>query len=229
MKFGGWQRFSLIDFPEKVSAILFTEGCSFRCPFCHNPQLVVPKQPSAALSEKEIFEFLTSRQGKLDGIVISGGEPTIHHDLPKFLQKIRAMGFEIKIDTNGSHPEMMQQLIHQNLVDYWAMDIKSPLVTYQTITQSTISSTTIAQSIQLIMQGTIDYEFRSTLLPAYHTDEDIEQMAKEIQGAKKYILQRFRPDVTLDPALQEYPPFSEEEMNRLCEHAKKYVPNCFWR
>jgi pyruvate formate lyase activating enzyme len=230
MKFGGWQRCSLIDFPGKVSAVLFTQGCSFRCPFCHNPGLVLPDQFSDfSISEEEIFSFLEKRKGKLDGVVISGGEPTLHKDLPTFIRNVRSLGFEIKLDSNGSRPDVVETLIKENLVDYWAIDRKASLAHYHKITGIAIDTKLIEKTSQLIMDSPTPYEFRTTLIREYHPPEEILCIAKELSGAKRLILQQFRPAVTLDPKLQKATPYSDVEMESFLSLVKPHVQECSWR
>jgi len=230
MKLGGWQRCSLIDFPGKVSAVLFTEGCSFRCPFCHNPGLVLPNQfGGSALSEEEVLEFLKRRQGKLDGVVISGGEPTIHADLPDFIRAIKALGFAIKLDTNGDHPKIIEELVQENLVDYWAMDRKASLPRYEKISGVKLNPQDIVTSSNLIMHSGVPYEFRTTVVRELHPKEEAELIAQEIKGADRYVLQQFRPLITLDAKLQTATPYSDEEMDDLCESARPFVKECSWR
>lgn len=230
MKFGGWQRCSLIDFPGKVSAVLFTQGCPFRCPFCHNPGLVIPSQFSpSTLSEEEVLSFLEKRRGKLDGVVISGGEPTIHQELPAFIRTVRSMGFEIKLDSNGSRPEVLEQLIHEHLVDYFALDRKASLAHYSVITGVPTNTQHIEQSSHLVMNSSIPYEFRTTVIKEFHPPEEVERIAQELSGAKRLILQQFRPAVTLDPKLQQATPYSDDEMGALVALAAPHVQECSWR
>lgn len=231
MRFGGWHTCSLIDFPGKISAIVFTEGCSFRCPFCHNPGLVLPqlftKHP---VLEEEVLSFLEKRRGKLDGIVISGGEPTLQPDLEAFLIKVRALSFAIKLDTNGSRPEILESLIQKNLVDYVAMDIKASFPHYEKVAGVFFDTSTIRKSISLLMNSHIDYEFRTTLLKEFHPKEEVEALALSIQGAKKYVLQKFRPDVTLDKAFATAASsYSDAEMEFLCEQVRPFVRQGAWR
>jgi len=230
MKLGGWQRCSLIDFPGKVSAVLFTKGCSFRCPFCHNPGLVVPQQfDNEHLSEETVFEFLKERQGKLDGVVISGGEPTIHPDLPDFIRTIKELGFAVKLDTNGDHPDIIEKLVTEKLVDYWAMDRKASLPRYEKISGVKIDIEDIVKSSNLIIDSGVPYEFRTTLVRELHPKEEPMLIAQEIQGADRYVLQQFRPLITLDTNLQTASPYSDEEMESLCETARPFVKECSWR
>jgi pyruvate formate lyase activating enzyme len=228
MNFAGWQRSSLIDFPGKISTILFTQGCPFRCHFCHNPGLVLPAQfEKTSIHEDEVCSFLERRKGKLDGIVISGGEPTIHPKLIDFIQRVRAMGFAIKVDTNGILPDVIKTLLP--LVDYWAMDLKAPIENYEKVVGVSIDPSTITQSIHLLMKGPSRYEFRTTVVPSLHSPEDIEKMAQQIAGAERYVLQQFRPMVTLDPLLQQAKAYSDDEMEKLCQMALPHVKECTWR
>ena len=230
MKFGGWQPCSLIDFPGKISVIVFTEGCSFRCPFCHNPGLVLPeKQSPPRLTEKEIFDFLRKRTGKLDGVVISGGEPTIHAGLPLFIKTIKEMGFSVKLDTNGSQPHVIERLLADGFVDYWAMDRKASLARYHLLAGVPIDPSVIVRSSQLIMAGAVEYEFRTTVIRELHSPEEIEQIGKELSGAHRLILQQFRPAVTLDPTLSTATTYTNEEMERLCNTIRPYINECSWR
>lgn len=230
MKFGGWHRCSLIDFPGKVATILFTEGCSFRCPFCHNPGLVLPdlfsKNP---IPENEVLSFLEKRKGKLDGVTISGGEPTIHNDLEDFLKKVKNLGFAIKVDTNGSHPEAVEHLLEKGLVDYIAMDIKASLPRYSMLSGVPVDTSKIERSIRLLIGSSIEYEFRTTVIKELHNPQEIALMAQTISGAKKYLLQKFRPDVTLDASTKTLSAYSDEEMAHLCSVALPFVQTCSYR
>jgi pyruvate formate lyase activating enzyme len=230
MKFGGWHQCSLIDFPGKICAVLFTEGCSFRCPFCHNPGLVLPdrfiKNP---ISENEIFSFLEKRKGKLDGVTITGGEPTIQTDLKDFIKKVKFLGFAVKLDTNGSCPNVVESLLREGLLDYIAMDIKASLPRYHELCGVTVDTSLIEKTIHLIINSAKDYEFRTTLIKELHNEKEILAMAKSISGAKRYTLQKFRADVTLDESLQSFSSYSNEEMVELCKAAMPYVQECNWR
>ena len=228
LQFGGWQKCSLIDFPGKVSTVLFTKGCSFRCPFCHNPSLVLPA-PLPCVSEEEIFSFLKQRQGKIDGVVISGGEPTIHEGLIPFIRAVRQMGFCIKLDTNGSRPEVVQQLLEERLVDYWAIDRKASLARYPQLTGVPMDPSVVVRSSRLVMEATDAYEFRTTVVRELHSPEEMLQIARELHGARRLILQRFRPEVTLDPALRTATAYTDEEMDQLCQSIRSFIADCSWR
>jgi pyruvate formate lyase activating enzyme len=172
---------------------------------------------------------LEKRRGKLEGIVISGGEPTIHPDLPEFIKKIREMGYAIKLDTNGTRPEVIQYLLDEKLVDYFAMDIKAPLSSYQKAVGIFVDVGSIRQSIILLLQSTVEYEFRTTIVPGIHHLEDCALMAQEIKGAKRYILQKFRSGHTLVPSFSEGMTYTDEDMEEFCAMARPFVQECSWR
>ena len=204
MKIGAIQKFSMIDYPGKLSAIIFTQQCNFRCPYCHNPELVKKELFTKPLAEEEIFKFLKSRINKLDAVCITGGEPTLHPDLPRFISQIKELGFLVKLDTNGTNPAMVKLLIEKNLVDYFAMDIKAPLDEYKKVVRTEINVEAIKKSIDLITNSNRDYEFRTTLISTLHSEEDVRKIAKSLGKAKKYYLQKFVPTKTLDESyLQE--------------------------
>jgi len=190
MLIGGIQKTTLIDYPGKIASTIFTIGCNFRCPFCHNPELV--NNTATQLEEVEILNFFESRKNLLDAICITGGEPTIHVDLPDFIKKIKDMGFAVKLDTNGTNPKMLQELLDKKLIDYVAMDIKAPWSKYQEVVRQPIDVEAVKKSVEILKNNEIDYEFRSTVLPKLHTKEDLIEMANQIKGADKYFLQKFR-------------------------------------
>jgi len=228
MIIGGFQKFSLIDYPGKISCIVFTQGCNFRCPYCHNPELI-PFMPLVKIKEETILSFLERRKGKIDAVVITGGEPTIHQDLLKFIQKIKEMGYLIKLDTNGSNPEMLEVIINHSLVDYIAMDIKAPLKKYKEVTHSVISPERIKGSVRMIMNSNIKYEFRTTVVKSQLTKEDIISIGKLIEGAELYILQKFIPSKTLDPNFSNEKTYSDEEFKDLQRKLEKFVCRCLIR
>lgn len=216
MVFGGLQKLTLIDYPGRLAATVFTVGCNFLCPYCHNPELVDPKkiknQPK--LKEQEILDFLATRQGLLEGVCITGGEPTILADLPDFIKKIKALDFLVKLDTNGSNPQMLEKLLAENLVDFIAMDIKAPLEKYKKVVGDKVSLADIQRSTELVRSAP-DYEFRTTVLPALHTKKDILSIGRWLQGAKKYYLQQFQPTKTLDAAFLKEKSFAWEKIAKL--------------
>lgn len=195
MKIGAFQKFSMLDFPHILSAVVFTQGCNYRCSYCHNPELVYPELFSDVISEKSILEFLSLRKGKLEGVVITGGEPTIHDDLGEFLKNIKKTGYKIKLDTNGTNPDMLNEFIRKRLIDYFAMDIKAPLSKYPLVTGMSVPVSSITESIKLIMNSGIDYEFRTTVDKSILTENDIKEISEMIINSDRYFLQKLRiPD-----------------------------------
>lgn len=185
------EKLSLVDYDEYLTATIFTNGCNFRCPFCHNGALVTSLNQKEIPFE-EILEFLKTRINKLDAVTISGGEPTLHKDLVNQIKEIKKLGFKIKLDTNGSNPKILKELIENNLIDYVAMDIKNKLDKYNLTTGvSNLNINPIIESINLIMSSQIEYEFRTTIIDEFHNKEDIVEIAKMIKGAKKYRLQKY--------------------------------------
>jgi pyruvate formate lyase activating enzyme len=223
MKIGGLQRFSLIDYPDKICAIIFTQGCNFRCPYCHNPELADPDLYESCIPEEEVFGFLEKRKGKLDAVTVTGGEPTIQPDIARFLEKIKAMGYLVKIDSNGSRPEIIKTLIDKKLVNYIAMDIKAPLEKYRDITRSEIDPSRISESIALIMAHAKDYEFRTTVVKSLLSEDDIEETVKLAKGAKKYVLQRFVPSKTLERDFLDEETYSKKELDKIIKKLKYIV------
>ncbi len=237
MLIGGLQKLSLIDYPDQVATIVFTQGCNFRCHFCYNPQLVVPapsqhtgagpQKDYSLMSEDSLFGFLEKRKGKLDAVVVTGGEPTMHQDLPEFLQKIKDLGYLVKLDTNGTNPEIIQNLIKQKLVDYIAMDIKGSLDKYEKITGVKVSLENIKKSIIMIKTSGLPYEFRSTIMPEFHTQADIKKMGELIKNADKWFLQKFKSNIDLiDGEFKNKKSYTDVEMKELCEIGKQYVKFC---
>lgn len=227
MLIGGLQKITLIDYPAKVAAVVFTAGCNFLCPFCHNPELVLLQKNNEYpfLSEEQFFWWLEKKLGLLEGICIGGGEPTIHDDLPRFIREIKDLGFLVKLDTNGTNPEMLEELIDGGLVDYVAMDIKAPLDKYFKFCPNEVDEAAILQSIELVRQLP-EYEFRTTIIPTLHDEEDFIDMIKLLKGSKKYVLQQFRPDKTLDPAFSREKPYPEETIRKIGKIFKPYFEKC---
>lgn len=192
MKIGGLIKFTLIDFPGRPAAVVFTQGCNFRCRYCHNPELVYPHLFTEPVAEEEIYAFLKRRQGTLEGVVVSGGEPTLHEDLPHFLADLKAMGYATKLDTNGTRPEMLRQLLDAKLLDYIAMDIKAPLEKYSLITGVDFNPEVLKQSMDLIRQSGLEYEFRTTYDKEVLTDADISAITQRLNG-KNYRVQECLP------------------------------------
>lgn len=227
MKFSAIQRFTLLDYPGRVACIAFTPGCNMRCGFCHNPEFVLPElvkelQPSF-IDEGPFLNFLDQRQGLLDGVVVSGGEPTVWPDLPILMRQIKERGFLVKLDTNGNNPEMLRKLLDEKLLDYVAMDVKTSLEGYSTLVGVGIDGKNIAKSIELLKSSAIPYEFRTTLIKEIHTEPILAALEKLVTGAREYYLQIFRPGHTLSPTFARYHPFAHDEMERLAERFGKFV------
>ena len=241
MIFGGLEKFSLIDYPGELAAIIFTQGCNFQCPFCHNPMLVqasseagkvednqnpTEQEGHSRLSENDLLGFLEKRQGKLDGVVITGGEPTIHPDLGEFMDKIKKLGYKIKLDTNGTDPETLQDLIRRKRVDYIAMDFKGDPERYSEITKAELDFSKIPKSAIIIMNSDLPYEFRTTMAPGLVQKEDIKKIGENIKGAQKWCLQNFINHVPLlDNKMREFSPWSDKEMEEIKQIASQYVDN----
>lgn len=228
IQIGGLQKLTLIDYPGKLAATVFLTGCNFSCPWCYNPELVLPEEikKQARISEKEFFKFLKEKKGLLEGIVLCGGEPTINSDLPKFVKKIKKMGYAVKIDTNGSFPEMLRYLIDKKLIDYVALDIKAPKEKYEKVAGGRANVKYIERSISFLKENKIDYEFRTTVIPTLLEKEDILKIAKWISGARKYYLQNFRPEKTLDPKFEKIKPYTQEYLLEIQKAISPFFDIC---
>ncbi|MBS3056559.1 MAG: anaerobic ribonucleoside-triphosphate reductase activating protein [Candidatus Aenigmarchaeota archaeon] len=217
---GGLIKTSLTDYPDKISCIIFTNACNFSCPYCYNPSLV--RGSVKNIKEHEIFDFLEERKNLLDGVVITGGEPTIQIGIIEFTKKIKALGYSVKLDTNGSRPEILKELIEKNLIDYVAMDVKAPAEKYSLVSGESLK--TINESISLIINSKVEHEFRSTVLPALHNGSDILAMAEMIKGGKILFLQQFYSGETLDPDFKNKPAFGIEELMQIAGECSQYIP-----
>jgi pyruvate formate lyase activating enzyme len=240
MLIGGLQKFSLLDYPDHIAAIIFTQGCNFRCPFCYNPMLVWPFEGGKLnykrenqhkdhhlIEEDDLFAFLRSRAGRVEAIVITGGEPTIHSDLSEFAGKIKEMGFLVKLDTNGTNPEMVGNMIKEKLIDYIAMDIKNSPENYENTIKVKSNLENIKKTVKIIMESSLPYEFRTTLVPGLIGRENIEKIGQFIKGAEHWYLQNFKKDTDLlDEKLENVNPLSTDEMKELAEIGKVYVKKC---
>lgn len=203
MKLGGFQPFTLSDFPGRIAAIVFTQGCNFRCPFCHNGALINADASANAPTEDEVLAFLAGRRGKLEGVVVSGGEPTIQPDLPDFLRQVRALGYQIKLDTNGSRPEVIAALLEEGLVDYIAMDLKAPLESYHRLSGVSVPKRLLEESIAVISWSGLDHEFRTTVVEPLLSSADIQAIQGIVPSGSRHRLQPFRPEHALDPSLRQ--------------------------
>lgn len=222
MIIGGVQKTSLLDYPDKISAIVFTQGCNFRCGYCHNPELINSKEQ--AWTVPAFLEFLKTRKGKLDAVVITGGEPCLQKDLPEFIKEIKKLGFLVKLDTNGNYPQMLKKVLPY--VDYIAMDIKAPLEEYEEIIKVKVNTDDIKNSIDIIMNSGKSYEFRTTVVKSLLSEDDILKIGDLINGAQCYYLQKFVPSKILDIKLINEAAYSDEELSYLTAKLKfkiKYV------
>jgi pyruvate formate lyase activating enzyme len=226
---GGLQRVSLIDYPGKIGAIIFTQGCNFRCTYCHNPQLVDPEQYGQIIPEQEVFSFLDKRQGKLEAVTVTGGEPTLQPDLDKLLEELKKRGFLTKLDTNGSKPDILEKVIRRGLVDYLAMDIKGPLEKYQQIASAVVDTSRIKRSIKLIIASGIKYEFRTTVARSHLGLQDLLSVVKLIKQARLYVLQPCISIRTLARPLLSEMPYAPEELSFFRGHLEKECPRVIVR
>ncbi len=221
---GGLKKTSLLDFPDKVSAIVFTQGCNFNCGYCHNPALLEFKPKNDICSTDVFFDFLKKRKGKLDGVVITGGEPTLQRDLYSFIHKIKEEGFLVKLDTNGTNPDIVEKLINENLVDYIAMDIKATLKKYSDIVNAKVDIDKIKTSINMLLTSHVDYEFRTTILPSLISVEDFYDIGELIKGAKRYYLQKFEVQSEInDSSLNNEENYSETDFDKIKTIMLQYV------
>ncbi|HMS93111.1 MAG TPA: anaerobic ribonucleoside-triphosphate reductase activating protein [Candidatus Saccharibacteria bacterium] len=223
---GGVQKVSLVDYPGHVAAALFTIGCNMRCGYCHNPELVLPDRYIDSIPEQDVLLFLESRIGKLDGVVISGGEPTIHEGLPSLAARIKEMGYLVKLDSNGTHPDMIRQMLDEKTLDFMAMDIKGPLEKYQEIAAYPVDTVAVQRTIELLRHAGIGYEFRTTIVKSQLSPKDFESIGELIKGAPRFALQRFRPGTTLHPAFRYETTYSDEEFEELKKIMERYVDEC---
>ena len=222
MQIFGIQKTTLVDFPGHVATTLFTGGCNFRCPYCHNGDLVTGFSDMSPYSEQEVFEHLEKRKQVLDAVVISGGEPTLQPDLPDFIRKVKSLGYLVKLDTNGTNPAMLKTLVTDGLVDYIAMDIKHSRVKYQTVANwASLDMDSILASVSFLKEGTVDYEFRTTLCVELHKETDITAIGMWIAGAKAYYLQPYKEsDQVLQPGFH---PHSRERLNEFVTILSAFV------
>lgn len=236
MIIGGFEKLTLLDYPDHLAAIIFTQGCNFRCHFCYNPMLVLPRAGKdekikekgfSPLSPQNLFLFLRERFGRLEGVVITGGEPTLHPDLPEFIKDIKAIGYRVKLDTNGTNPEMLERLIKDGLIDYIAMDLKAPLEKYEATIGAPIDCNKIRKSVKIIMTSGLPYEFRTTVVPELVALDDVAPMGELIKGAAKWYFQNFKSDTDLvNLAYQGKAAYTTRDMQALAERGRAYVKLC---
>lgn len=228
MYLAGYQPLTLIDYPGKLATTVFTLGCALRCPFCHNPELIEPSKEQidrmGGNRTEEFLTFLKRRQGKLDGVCITGGEPTLHKDLIDFIRKIKDLGFLVKLDTNGLFPDIVEDIISTGLVNFWAMDIKHTPEKYHLASgRSDLSIERFQKSVSLIMKSGADYEFRTTVVPGIHKEDDFEEIGRWIKGAQYYSLQEFRPGKIYDTSLADRVTGHSISLERARDRMMSYV------
>jgi pyruvate formate lyase activating enzyme len=224
MKFSGLQKISLIDYPHKIASVLYTPGCNLRCPFCHNWRIAVDPKPPF-LPGAVVLEILESRKKYVDAVVVTGGEPTMHKELPKFLAKLKARGFSVKLDTNGFYPEVLEECLAS--VDYVALDMKTSLEKY---TQLGAKDTTgLMRTVEILKTGKVPFEFRTTVVPELVTTEDIPLMGELVKGTKTYAFQQFVPQDTLNKRFETFKPYAPETIAGFAETMKKYAENTILR
>ncbi len=223
MRIAGLQKVTLLDYPGKIACTVFLHGCNLRCPYCHNPSLVLSLPVEPEMQLPELTDFLLARQGKLDGVCVTGGEPTLYAELPTLLREIRKLGFAVKLDTNGTNPQMLQQILQQELVDYVAMDIKNSPARYVETCGGIDLLHQVQESVAILMRSDIDYEFRTTVCSPLHRPEDLRQIGQWLQGAKRYFLQQFvdSGDLLGDGVKA----LSVPELEQLHQSVLPYIPN----
>ncbi|NIR86124.1 anaerobic ribonucleoside-triphosphate reductase activating protein [Candidatus Bathyarchaeota archaeon] len=230
----GFINLSLVDWDGKISSVVFLAGCNLRCPFCYNVNLVLHPEELPTIPFEQIEDRLQKSRGWVEGVVITGGEPTIRSNLPNLCQKIKKQGFLVKVDTNGTNPVMIKKLIHRKLVDYVAMDIKAPLTMEKHSRACGVNTENLLEKIEktidLLLEDAVEYEFRTTVVPGLHDKQDIEDICQRIRGCRKYVIQNYKGDVqTIDPKFKNSKPFSEKEMKAFLTTAKKTIPNTMLR
>ena len=201
MTIGGYQGFSLNEYPGRIAAVVFCQGCNFRCPYCHNPELVDPDRYAPPWPESRVLDALATRRGQLQGVVITGGEPTLQDDLERFIRSVRDLGFPVKLDTNGSNPDVLAHLLSAGLLDHVGLDVKAPPDKYAALTRAEISPNTITRSISKLIEAGIDHEIRTTWVPSLLSRADLLEIAYTVKGCRRWVVQRFVPSKALDPAL----------------------------
>lgn len=224
MRIGGYQKLTLIDYPGKIATTVFTVGCSFRCGFCHNPELVLRAQfPTPNNMEEEFLAHLAKRKGKIEGVCITGGEPTIQPDIIDFIKKIREMGFAVKLDSNGTRPDVLKKLYDLKLLDFVAMDIKNSPEKYSQTVGLKADIKRIKLSVKLIMNSGVPYEFRTTVVPGIHTEKDFVKIGEWIAGARAYYLQEYRDGRVLDPNIRKKTAGKTLDLEKIKKSMEKYV------
>lgn len=233
MQISGINTLTLIDFPGKTACVVFTPGCNFRCGFCHNAEYVLPEKiaeiQDTFIPEEALFNFLKTRKGLIEGVVITGGEPTLQTDLIDFIRQIKQKNLFVKLDTNGTNPKILEQLFQENLIDFVAMDLKTTFEKYAELVAMPINIEKIKKSLQLILNSKIDSEFRTTIFKEHHTSEVFSEMQKVLKGAQTFALQNFQNTSVLNPVYKDYTAFSEAELEEIAESFRKVIPKVLLR
>ena len=221
----GFLETSFLDWPGKICSVLFLPGCNFRCPYCHNHPLVFHPGQFASISLKEILQRLHSFKGWVDGVCLTGGEPTLHADLPLLIREIKEMELLVKLDTNGSNPEMLKKLIDQREVDFIAMDVKAPLdpFSYRRSAGCSIDLALVSKSIEILKRGKVEYQFRMTVVPQLHSEEEIQALGQQLRAGRRMILQNFNPENPLDPSLKNTPPYDPKVLKEMERRVQEMV------
>lgn len=215
---------SMLDWPGKICSVLFLAGCNFRCPYCHNPELLEAGKDADNIAWEGIAAYLVERKGWIDGVSITGGEPTIHDDIPLLCERLREIGMAVKLDTNGSHPRLLEEMLSRGLLDFVAMDLKADLKRYPEVVRRQVDPLAIAESLDMIIHSGVEHEFRCTVVPGLVGLEDLESLAQRAQGAMTFVLQQFRSDITLDPAYTGAEGYPEETITEWARKLNRLVP-----
>jgi pyruvate formate lyase activating enzyme len=219
-----YEPLSLSDFPGRLATTVFTVGCNFACPYCHNPELVIASEDTPRLTEEAFFSFLERRRGRLNGVCITGGEPTLHADLAAFVDRIHALGYAVKLDTNGSAPEMLGVLLEKHSLDYVAMDVKAPASRYRDVTGNPHALALAEISIQLLARSHVAHEYRTTVLPLLFDEADIDGVAGMLPPGSRYVIQNFVPTKTLDPDLVRARGFESGDLETIADRMRLHYP-----
>ena len=225
MNIGGFQKLSTVDYPGHLCSTIFLTGCNLRCKFCHNPRLVDIKENNENITLEEIIQFLNKRKNVLEGVCISGGEPTVHKDLENLIVAIKEMGYKVKLDTNGTNPSLIKKLIDNKFIDYIAVDIKATMDKYEVVAGCRVNTDNIRQTIEIIISSNIDYEFRTTFLPDLD-ENDIKEIAQSLAGSKKYVVQQFRNNTTLSEEYSTRQPYDSQYIMGVVENIKPMFAMC---
>jgi pyruvate formate lyase activating enzyme len=230
MNIRGLYKTSLVDFPGKISSVVFTGGCNLRCGYCHNPHMVLDSSSLEKIEEEDFFRFLSGRKNLIDGVTVTGGEPSLQPDLPEFLQRIKEMGFHVKLDTNGFSPSVIEDLLSRGLVNYIALDVKSSPGKYASVTGTGLPFDTVLQTIKTLKKSGIDFELRTTCIPKMVTIEDIAEIGEATGMVKKYYLQQFvNTGILVDPSLQELSPYPAVYLEAMKGECLKFAQTCIIR